>query len=231
MMKYQNATNKMTQFATVKSLIWPWGQSSRLKVSNNGTRHIIWRWSTYMPTMKSLSWTTKRLQPGHDLLATQGPIWLWGHNARSKVTIIVGDTSSGGGLPTYQIWKACLERQKSYNPDTICYGRRDRFDFEVKFKVNGHQQWYATQRLEVVCLPTCHIWKACLERQKVNPDTICYGCTDQFDFEVKGHQQWYATHHLEVVYLHAKYAKPVLNEKKITARTRFATDGRTDWSQ
>jgi hypothetical protein len=47
-------------------------------------------------------------------------------------------------------------------------------------------------------------------------------------FKVKGHHQWYATHHLEVVYLHAKYEKPVLNDKKVTARTRFVTDGRTD---
>jgi hypothetical protein len=29
---------------------------------------------------------------------------------------------------------------------------------------------------------------------------------------------------LEVVYLHAKYVKPVLNDKKVTTRTRFATD-------
>jgi hypothetical protein len=96
----------------------------RSNVTNNGTRHIVWRWSTYMPNMKSLSWTTK-----------------------------------------------------SYSPDTICYG-----------------------------------------------------CTEQFHLEVKvqGQKQWYATHRLEVVYLHAKYAKPVLNDKKVTARTRFATDARTD---
>ena len=85
------------------------------------------------------------------------------------------DTSSGGGLPICQIWKAHLERQKSYIPDTICYGHRN-----------------------------------------------------QFDLEVKGHQQWYATHRLEVVYLHAKYAKPVLNDKKVTALTRFVTDARTN---
>jgi len=36
---------------------------------------------------------------------------------------MVRDTSSGGGLPTCQICKACLEWQKSYSPDTICYGR------------------------------------------------------------------------------------------------------------
>jgi len=47
-------------------------------------------------------------------------------------------------------------------------------------------------------------------------------------FKVKGHQQWYATHRLEVVYLHAKYAKPVLNDKKVTAPTRFVTDAHTD---
>ena len=99
------------QFVTVKSLIWPWGQSShclevvyllakyekpilndkkvtartrfvrfvtdaqtsltlRSKVTNNGTWHIVWRWSTYMPNMKSLSWMTKKLQPGHNLLRT-----------------------------------------------------------------------------------------------------------------------------------------------------------------
>ena len=41
---------------------------------------------------------------------------------------------------------------------------------------------------------------------------------------VKGHQQWYATHCLEVVYLHVKYEKSVLNDKKGTARTRFVMD-------
>ena len=43
-------------------------------------------------------------------------------------------------------------------------------------------------------------------------------------FKVKGHQQWYATHRLEVIYLHAKYANPVLNDKKVTDRTRFVTN-------
>jgi hypothetical protein len=37
---------------------------------------------------------------------------------------------------------------------------------------------------------------------------------------VKGDQQWYAAHRLEVVYLHAKYEKPILNDKKVTARTQ-----------
>ena len=47
-------------------------------------------------------------------------------------------------------------------------------------------------------------------------------------FKVKGHQQWYMTHRLEVVYLHAKYEKPILKDKKVTAWTRFATDAGTD---
>ena len=63
-------------------------------------------------------------------------------------------------------------------------------------------------------------------------DTVCYGkitnLTLRSKFKVKGHQQWYSTHRLEVVYLHAKYAKPVLNDKKVTAQKRFVTDARTD---
>ena len=38
---------------------------------------------------------------------------------------MVHNTSSGGGIPTCQICKACLERQKTYSLDTICYGRTD----------------------------------------------------------------------------------------------------------
>ena len=143
-MKYQNATNKMTQFVTIQSLIWPWGQSSRSQVTINGTRHIVWRWSTYMPNMKSLSWTTKKLQTGHDLLRMHRPVWHWGQRSPTMVR----NTSSEGGLPTCQIWKAYLERQKSYSPGTICYGRTNQFDLEVKC----HQQWYSTHRLEVVYL-------------------------------------------------------------------------------
>ena len=170
MMKYQNATNKMTQFVTVKSLIWPWGQRS--------------------PTM-------------------------------------VRDTSSGGGLPTCQIWKAYLERQKSYSPDTICYGCRDRFDLEVKIQ-GQRSPTMVCDTLSGGGLPTCQIWKAYLEWQKsYSPDAICYGHMDQF-VEVKGHQQWYVTHRLEVVYRHAKYEKPVLNDKKVRARTRFVTDAGTN---
>ena len=33
---------------------------------------------------------------------------------------------------------------------------------------------------------------------------------------------------LDVVYLHVKYEKPIWNDKKVTARTRFVTDGQTD---
>jgi hypothetical protein len=113
-----------------------------------------------MPNMKSLSWTTKSYSP---LLMTFNlEFWPQGQISpciRSKSCpgcnffgqkslTMVRDTSSGGGLPTCQIWKACLERQKSYSPDTICYGLTDQFDLEVK----GHQQWYATHHLEVVYL-------------------------------------------------------------------------------
>ena len=106
---------------------------------------------------------------------------------------------------------------------------RDRFDLEVKIK-GQRSPTMVRDTLSGGGLPTCQTWKACLERQKsYSSDTICYGRTDQFDLEVKvqGHQQCYATHRLEGVYLHAKYEKPVLNDKKVTARTRFAMDART----
>jgi hypothetical protein len=74
-----------------------------------------------------------------------------------------------------------------------------------KFKVKGHQQWYATHRLEVVYLHAKY--------GKITNLTL------RSKFKVKGHQQWYATHCLEVVYLHAKYENHVLNDKKVTART------------
>jgi len=63
-------------------------------------------------------------------------------------------------------------------------------------------------------------------------EIVCYGkitnLTLRSKFKVKCHQQWYTTHRLEVVYLHAKYEKPILNDKNVTARTRFVTDARTD---
>jgi hypothetical protein len=142
MMKYQNATNKMTVcygkitnltlrskfkvkghqqwyathrlkvvslhakyenlFWTTKKLqpghnllwmhgpVWPWGQSSTSKVTNNGMRHIVWRWSTYMPNMQSLSWTTKKLQPGHDLLRK--------HVRTDRLITIGCPPQSGGAL-------------------------------------------------------------------------------------------------------------------------------------
>jgi hypothetical protein len=132
---------------------------------------------------------------------------------------MVCDTSSGGGLPTCQIWKAYLERQKSYSSDTICYGCREQFDLEVK----GHQQWYATHLLEVVYL------HAKYEKPILNDKTITdrtWFVTDagidltlRSKFKIKGHQQWYVTHRLEVVYLHAKYEKPVLNDKSYSPDT------------
>jgi hypothetical protein len=127
---------------------------------------------------------------------------------------MVHGTSSGGGLPTCQIWKAYLERQKSYSPVPLLVT----FDLELWSQGQTgpciHNKLYLGCNIFVdlevkvqgqrsptmVCdtsagggLPTCQIWKACLERQKsYNPDTICYGRTDQFDLKVKGHQQWYA---------------------------------------
>ena len=102
--------------------------------------------------------------------------------------------------------------------------------FRSKLKVKGHQQWYTTHRLEVVYLYAKYEMPV-LNDKKVTARTrfvrdAWTGLTLRSKF--KGHQQWYATHRLEVVYLHVKYAKPVLNDKKVTARTWFVTDGRTD---
>jgi acyl-CoA thioesterase FadM len=89
-----------------------------------------------------------------------------------------------------------------------------------------------THRLEVVYLHAKYE-KPILNDKKVTARTrfVMDAGTDltlRSKFKVKGHQQWYATHRLEVVYLHVKYAKPVLNDKKVTARTRFVTDAQTD---
>ena len=102
-----------------------------------------------------------------------------------------------------------------------------------KFKDKGHQQWYATHRLEVVYLhakyekPVLNDKKVTARTRFVSMDART-SLTLRSQLKVKGHQQWYPTHHLEVVYLYAKYAKPVLNDKKVTARTRFVTDARMD---
>ena len=71
--------------------VWPWGQSTRSKVTNNGTQHIVWWWSTYMPNMQSLSWTTRKLQPGHDLLRKHG---------RTDRLISIGRPPQSGGALT-----------------------------------------------------------------------------------------------------------------------------------
>ena len=44
--------------------------NSRSKVINHSMQHIVLRWSTHMPNIKSLSHETKKLQPGQDLLRT-----------------------------------------------------------------------------------------------------------------------------------------------------------------
>ena len=138
-MKYQNATNKMTQFVTVKSLIWPWGQRSPtivLDTSSGGGLPTCQIWKAYLERQKSYSSDTICY-----VRTDQFDIEV---NVQGQMSpTMVRDTSSGCGLPTSQIWKACLERQKNYSPDTICYGRTDQFDLEVK----GHQQLYATHRL------------------------------------------------------------------------------------
>ena len=96
-------------------------------------------------------------------------IWPWGQRSPTMVR----DTSSGGGLPTWQIWKAYLERQKSYSPDKICYGpvwhwgQSSRSPTMVRGTSSGGG------------LPTCQICKACLEQRKsYSPDMICYRRTD-----------------------------------------------------
>ena len=115
---------------------------------------------------------------------------------------------------------------------TVCYGKITNLTLRSKFKVKGHQQWYATHCLEVVYL------YAKYEKPILNDKTITdrtwfvmdagIDLTLRSKFKIKGHQQWYVTHRLEVVYLHAKYEKPVLNDKKVTAQTRFVTDARMD---
>jgi hypothetical protein len=132
-----------------------------------------------MPNMKSLSWTTKQLQTGHDLLRMQGSIWPWGQNSRLKVT-------NNGTWHIVWRWSTYMPNMKSLSWTT---------------KVTARTQFVMDAQPSL---------------------------TLRSKFKVKGHQQWYATHRLEVVYLHAKYAKPVLNDKKVTAQTRFVTDARMD---
>ena len=86
----------------------------------------------------------------------------------------------------------------------------------------------SSHRLEVVYL-LAKYEKPILNDKKVTARTRFVmdartSLTLRSKFKVKGHQQWYATHRLEVIYLHAKYAKPVLNDKKVTDRTRFVTN-------
>jgi len=111
-------------------------------------------------------------------------------------------------------------------------GKITNLTLRSKFKVKGRQQWYVTHLLEVVYLHAKYE-KPVLNDKKVTARTrfVTDTGTDltlRSKFKVKGHQQWYATYCLEVVYLHAKYEKPILNDKKVTAQTRFVTDARTD---
>ena len=88
-----------------------------------------------------------------------------------KSPTMVRDTSSGGGLPTCQIWKACLERQKKVTARTrFVMDARTSLTLRLKFKVKGHQQWYATHRLEVVYLHANYA-KPVLKDKKVTAPT------------------------------------------------------------
>ena len=122
MMKHQNATNKMTQFVTVKSLIWQF-------VTDAGTDLTLW---SKLKVIGHQQWdATHRLEMVY-LHAKYEKSVLNDKKVTARTRFImdartmVRNTSSGGGLPTCQICKACLERQKSYSPDMICYGRTDR---------------------------------------------------------------------------------------------------------
>ena len=125
-----------------------------------------------------------------------------------------------------------MKYQNATNKMTVCYGKITNLTLRSKFKVKGHQQQYAPHRLEVFYLHAKYE-KPILNDKKFTARTrfVTDTGTDltlRSKFKVKGHQQWYVTHRLEVVYLHAKHAKPVLNDKKVTARARFVTDALTD---
>ena len=136
MMKYQNATNEMAQFVTLKSLIWPWGQSSRSKVTNNGTWHIVWRWSTCMPNMQSLSWTTKKLQPGHDLLRTHG---------RTDGLITIGRPTQSGGVLIIPWLSTCVVTSMRVNILFQCVTKRVAVHWEFFNYTRGRIIWIYMQ--------------------------------------------------------------------------------------
>ena len=116
--------------------------------------------------------------------------------------------------------------------NTLYYGKITNLTLRSQFKVKGHQQWHAIHHLEVVYLHATYE-KPSLNDKKVPARTrfVMDACTDltlRSIIKDKANQQWYATHCLEVIYLHAKYEKPILNDKQVTARTRFVTDAWTD---
>jgi hypothetical protein len=135
------------------------------------------QWSLINNHFRCQWWSIKMSQTRWQFVTVKSLIWPWGQGQRSST--MVRDTSSGSGLPTCQIWKAYLERQKSYSPDTICYECRDRFELEVKIQ-GQRSPTMVRDTSSGGGLPTCQIWKVCLERQKsYSLDTICYGCTDR----------------------------------------------------
>jgi hypothetical protein len=75
-------------------------------------------------------WSIKMPRTRWQFVTVKSLIWPWGQSSRSPT--MVCDTSSGGGLPTCQIWKAYLERQK-----------RDR-----EFKIDGMQYYFSWVRIK-----------------------------------------------------------------------------------
>ena len=106
-----------------KTIIWPWGQRSRSKVTKFGTRHIVYIWSTYIPNIKVLCQETKKLWPGQEISLKKQLFDLEVKGQGQRSPNLVRDTSSIYDLPTYQILKSYVKRQKSYGPDKVSLRR------------------------------------------------------------------------------------------------------------
>ena len=79
------------------------------------------------------------------------------------------DPSSLGNLPTCQLSKAHIKRQKSYSPDTICHRKNKNLNWR---SVLGHRpQSMDCDPSSLGDLPTCKISKAYLKDKKVTAQT------------------------------------------------------------